>query len=156
MRYSLIVFLFILSSCSTMDQSKLEEKEFFEIVITIAEGWNKGNAKLAAQFFSDNAVYEEPPKKQFYQGKNDIYNFFGGEEGHEIPMKMQWHNLAFNEKEQIGFGEYTFSMNNQYHGIVVMKFDNKKISKWREYQYKSDLNWKNFTGESEFESTTPK
>jgi len=154
--YSVVVFLLILCGCKKPDQAKLDEKKFFEIVNTIAKGWNEGNAKIAAQFFSVDAVYVEPPKKQLYHGKTEIFNFFGGERGHEKPMKMKWHNLSFNEKEQIGFGEYTFSMNNQYHGIVVMKFDSAKISKWREYQYKSDLNWKDFTGESEFESLKQK
>jgi hypothetical protein len=152
MKYSPAVLLIILCSCDAIDQSKLTEKEFLEIVNTIEKGWNEGNAKLAVQFFSDDAVYEEPPKKQFYHGKNEIYNFFGGEKGYELPMKMKWHNLSFNEKEQIGFGEYTFSMNNQYHGIVAIKFEHKKILRWREYQYKSDLSWKEFTGESHFES----
>ena len=65
---------------------------------------------------------------------------------------MKWHNLAFNEEAQIGFGEYTFEMNSQYHGIVIMQFENGEIVKWREYQYKSELNWKEFTGESGFET----
>jgi len=156
MRYSPVVLLLILCGCNKTNQAKLDEKEFFEVVSTLATGWNEGDAKMAAQFFSADAVYVEPPKKQLYRSKIEIFNFFGGEKGYEKPMKMKWHNLSFNEKEQIGFGEYTFSMNNQYHGIVVMKFDNRKISKWREYQYKSDLNWKDFTGESEFESLKQK
>ena len=41
-------------------------------------------------------------------------------------------------------------MNNQYHGIVIMRFENGKILKWREYQYQSSLDWKDFAGESEF------
>ena len=146
-------FLTIISiNCKNMDSETIDEEQFIKIVNDIAKGWNEGNAELSARYFDDNAVYEEPPKKQFYKGQNNIYEFFGGEEGFNIPMKMKWHNLAFNTKNQIGFGEYTFSMNNQYHGIVVMKFENGKIIKWREYQYESDLDWKNFTGESEFET----
>ena len=131
--------------------SRLDEKEFSQILEGIEKSWNTGDARRAAEFFTDDAVYEEPPKKQFYRGKNEIYEFFGGKKGFEKPMKMKWHNLSFNEEKQIGFGEYTFAMNNQYHGIVVIKFDNKKISKWREYQYKSELDFKNFAGESWFE-----
>jgi ketosteroid isomerase-like protein len=155
MKYIAVVALFGLSSCDVMVESRLDEKEFSQILAGIEKSWNAGDARRAAEFFSDDAVYEEPPKKQFYRGKNEIYEFFGGEKGVEKPMKMKWHNLSFNEEEQIGFGEYTFAMNNQYHGIVIIKFDNKKISKWREYQYKSELDFQNFTGESGFESFDP-
>jgi 2-polyprenyl-3-methyl-5-hydroxy-6-metoxy-1,4-benzoquinol methylase len=41
--------------------------------------------------------------------------------GTDIPMKMIWHHLAFNEEGQIEFGEYTFEMHEGYHGIVVVK-----------------------------------
>lgn len=135
-----------------MKTSKIDNEEFLSIVQDISTGWNSGNAELASKYFAENAIYEEPPKKQFYKGKKDIFEFFGGKEGYEIPMKMKWHNLAFNKEKQVGFGEYTFEMNSQYHGIVIMQFENGKIAKWREYQYKSELDWKEFTGESEFET----
>lgn len=152
MKLTSILFLLFISISCYINVENINEEEFIKIVNDIAKGWNEGNAELAAQYFDENAVYEEPPKKQFYKGQKNIFEFFGGEKAFEIPMKMKWHNLAFNAKNQIGFGEYTFAMNNQYHGIVVIKFLNGKILKWREYQYQSDLDWKNFTGESEFET----
>jgi ketosteroid isomerase-like protein len=63
---------------------------------------------------------------------------------------MVWRHLAFDEEVQIGFGEYTFQMNNRYHGIVVVKVRDGKICNWREYQYKSNLEWKDFVGNNEF------
>lgn len=51
-------------------------------------------------------------------------------------MKMSWHHLAFNEQEQVGFGEYTFEMHGRYHGIVVVQVESGLIKQWREYQYK--------------------
>jgi hypothetical protein len=115
----------------------------------VAEGWNEGNAEKAANMFAENAIYEEPPKKQYYQGKAAIFEFFGGKKGFELPMKMTWHHFAFNEETQIGFGEYTFAMNKQYHGIVMVRVKDKKIASWREYQYESSLDWSVFSGESE-------
>ena len=44
----------------------------------------------------------------------------------------------------------TFQMNNRYHGIVVVKVRDGKICNWREYQYKSNLEWKDFVGNNEF------
>jgi hypothetical protein len=144
-----VVLLFMIC-CVKETPSGIDEEEFIRIAADIAKGWNEGNAALAARHFSNDAVYEEPPKKQFYRGQKSIYEFFGGEKGFDKPMRMKWHNLAFNSAQQCGFGEYTFAMNNQYHGIVVMKFEEGRIVKWREYQYKSDLDWKTFAGESGF------
>ena len=151
MKYIVFISLLLpLFSCKQTKSREINDEQFTSIALSISKGWNEGNAKLAAQYFADNAVYEEPPKKQFYKGKENIFEFFGGEKGYNMPMKMKWHNLAFNKESQIGFGEYTFAMNNQYHGIVIMRFENGKILKWREYQYQSRLDWKDFAGESEF------
>jgi hypothetical protein len=152
MRVIIFLSVFLSIGCSSKRMDTLDEKSFADIATNIAKGWNEGNAAFASQYFDDNAVYEEPPKKQLYKGRNEIFEFFGGDTGFEIPMKMEWHNLAFNEEKQIGFGEYTFAMNNQYHGIVVMKFENGKIVRWREYQYKSTEGWDDFAAESKFKT----
>jgi len=152
MRLTIFLPLIFLMECSSGNVEVIDEKYFIEVTTNIAKGWNEGNAEFAAQYFSDSAVYEEPPGKQLYKGRKEIFEFFGGDHGFDKPMKMEWHNLAFNEEKQIGFGEYTFSMNNQYHGIVIMKFENGKIVKWREYQYKSNLSWDEFADESKFKT----
>ena len=92
----------------------------------------------------------EPPDRQVYFGRQAVYDFFGGPVKPEPPMQMRWHHLAFNAEEEIGYGEYTFQMNNRYHGVVTVLLRNGKIAKWREYQYKSDLDWVTFTGRSKF------
>ena len=152
MRLTIFFPLIFLMKCSSGNVEVIDEKYFTEVATNIAKGWNEGNAALAAQYFADSSVYEEPPGKQLYKGRKEIFEFFGGEDGFDKPMKMAWHNLAFNEEKQIGFGEYTFAMNNQYHGIVIMKFENGKIVKWREYQYKSNLSWDEFVEESKFKT----
>ena len=65
-------------------------------------------------------------------------------------MKMTWHHLAFDEATQVGFGEYTFQMNNRYHGIVVVRIRDGRIANWREYQYQSPLDWETFVDENRF------
>ncbi len=112
---------------------------------TIADGWNEGNARKSADGFCEDAVYTEPPEKQVYQGREALYEFFGGDAGTEIPMHMTWHHLAFNEEEQIGFGEYSFRMYGNYHGVVIVKIENGLVKFWREYQYQTELNWKEFS-----------
>jgi hypothetical protein len=152
---ALSTVLLVLALVGAMTQSQSVEKptnetQFITLMRTIAEAWNEGNARKAADCFADNAVYLEPPDRQVYVGKEAIYAFFGGPTKPNPPMHMQWHRLAFNEREQVGFGEYTFQMNRRYHGIVTVQIDGGKIVKWREYQYQSNLDWAAFAGKSEF------
>lgn len=125
--------------------------EFSQLMQTVADGWDENNARKAADCFTENAVYTEPPDKQLYEGRETLFKFFGGDEGHQGQMKMRWHHLAFDEKSQIGFGEYTFRYEDyQTHGVAIVKVSNGRISNWREYQYKSDLEWERFVGKSKF------
>jgi hypothetical protein len=69
---------------------------------TIAAGWNEGNARKAADCFSEDAIYVEPPEKQLY------------------------------------------------HRIVTVKLESGLIKHWREYQYRTELNWQEFTSHNPF------
>jgi hypothetical protein len=129
---------------------KLKTSEFERLMHTVAHGWREGDAHKAADCFSADATYVEPPDKQLYHGRRELYEFFGGDAGTDLPMKMTWHHLAFNEEEQVGFGEYTFQLNNRYHGIVVVKLESGRIKHWREYQYRSELEWEDFSGHTPF------
>jgi ketosteroid isomerase-like protein len=129
---------------------KLTTLQFKNLMQTIADGWNEGNARKAADCFSEDAVYVEPPDKQVYRGRDALYEFFGGEEGTDLPMHMTWHHLAFNEDGQVGFGEYTFQMHGRYHGIVTVKLENGLVKFWREYQYKTELSWGEFASLNQF------
>lgn len=129
---------------------KLTIHEFQQLMQTVSDGWNEGNAHKAANCFSEDAIYVEPPDKQLYRGRAELYEFFGGDAGPDIPMHMTWHHLAFNEDEQIGFGEYTFQMHSRYHGIVVVKIESGLIKHWREYQYRTELDWDEFTSHNPF------
>jgi uncharacterized protein (TIGR02246 family) len=129
---------------------KTSQGEFRALMEAVAAGWNAGDARRAADCFTEDAVYSEPPRQQFYRGREALFQFFGGKEKPEPPMKMTWHHLAFDETAQIGFGEYTFQMNNRYHGIVVVRVRDGRIANWREYQYRSPLEWEQFVDENRF------
>jgi ketosteroid isomerase-like protein len=136
------------SSCSAGE--KITANGFESLMQTVADGWNEGDAKKAADCYTEDAIYTEPPDKQVYVGRKALYKFFGGDKKPEPPMKMTWHHLAFDETSQIGFGEYTFQMKNRYHGIVIVKIRGGKISSWREYQYNCDLEWRDFARKNDF------
>jgi ketosteroid isomerase-like protein len=124
--------------------------QFEKLMDTVAAGWNQGDARRAADCFAEDAVYMEPPNKQLYRGKKELFEFFGGAEGRKEAMKMTWHHLMFNQREQIGAGEFTFEFGGIVHGIVIVKIENGKITRWREYWYESDLDWLKFIGDSKF------
>jgi ketosteroid isomerase-like protein len=130
--------------------SKTSAAAFRSLMETVAAGWNEGDAHKAADCFTEDALYLEPPDRQFYSGRPALYEFFGGAKKPEPPMKMTWHYLAFDEDSQVGFGEYTFQMNRRYHGVVVVRLRGGKIANWREYQYESPLEWKEFVRKNEF------
>lgn len=145
----LVILLFL--SCSTQTDSTLTNEGFKELIHTVSEGWNTNNAKRAADCFTDGAVYIEPPDRQLYISKDSLFHFFGGTQGRKNPMNMTWHHAVFEEENQVGFAEYTFKYKGRStHGIVIIKIVDGKIDKWREYQYRSYVDWKTFIGKSAF------
>jgi uncharacterized protein (TIGR02246 family) len=149
---SLIVPLLLAGSAPSGADGRapLREDDFKALMTQVADGWNEGNAAKAAESFAEDAVYIEPPNHQVYLGKKALYKFFEGPAKPPLVMHMAWHHLAFDEKRQVGFGEYTFEMNHRYHGVVVVLIREGKIARWREYQYKSDLAFETFAGLSGF------
>jgi hypothetical protein len=137
------LLLLLLAACRSAP-----EAQFRTLMERVATGWNSGDARLAADCFAEDAVYEEPPGKQLYKGRAALYEFFGGEE--KLPMKMRWHHLAFDPATGVGFGEYTFALNRQYHGIVIVKISGGLIVRWREYQTQSPLPYEEFARETAF------
>lgn len=129
---------------------KIPTPAFQKLMQTVAEGWNEGNARKAADCFALDAVYAEPPGKQLYRGRAELYEFFGGDKPPQPPMSMEWHHLVFDPETQIGSGEYTFQMDQRYHGMVIVRLKDGLIATWREYQYPSSLSWGEFVGESAF------
>jgi len=67
---------------------KISTDEFNKLMQAIADGWNEGNAGKAADCFGEDAIYVEPPEKQLYHGRAELYEFFGGDNGTDIRMKM--------------------------------------------------------------------
>lgn len=122
----------------------MNTQEFKILMQTVAEGWNEGNAQKAVDCFTENATYIEPPDKQLFQGKEQLFIYFGGGSERKKQMKMIWHNLFFDEEKQIGAGEYTFEMSDKNHGVVVVELHKGKIKLWREYQWSGNLDRNDF------------
>ena len=62
-----------------MNNNNLTRLEFTELLQRLADGWNRGEARQAANCFTQDALYTEPPDKQYYAGRDALYQFFGGD-----------------------------------------------------------------------------
>ena len=137
----------LLTGCARAPGQSIEEgatAEFRAVMNTLARAWSEGDARRAADCFTEDAVYIEPPDKQIYRGREALYRFFGGDAGRPGQMTMRWHHLAFDEESQIGFGEFSFTYGSTVHGVAVVRLREGKIANWREYWYESDLSWDEF------------
>ena len=134
-------------ACSPAE--KVTNQQFRAVMQTVADGWNRGNAELAASCFAETAVYSAPPGLP-RRGRKALYDFFGGSKGRDLPMHMTWHNLIFDPAQQIGVGEYTFRYKIQTHGLVIVKIEHGLITHWREYEVESNLPWDQFAAENKF------
>src|SRR6266511_2101377 len=119
-------------------------REFQAVMRNLAEAWNSGESRTAAECFTEDAIYTEPPDKQVYRGREALFRFFGGPAGRPGQMKMRWHHLAFDPDTQIGFGEFSFTYGTTVHGIAVVRLRQGRIANWREYWYESTLPWDQF------------
>lgn len=128
---------------------QLDARGFRFLMQTVEEGWNRGDAGLAASCFAEHAIYSSPPDPP-HVGRHNLYEWFGGTGGRELPMHMRWHHLVFDPTRQLGVGEFTFRYRIQTHGLVIVKISNGLIVNWREYEVESPLPWGQFVGENRF------
>ena len=126
----------------------MDRAGFAELMRTLAHAWSTGDARTAADCFTADVVYVEPPDRQRYVGRAEVFELSGGDD--PPAMSMTWHHLVYDPEQRIGFGEYTFRGRRQYHGIVAVQIREGGIARWREYQYPDDADWDRFVGDSRF------
>ena len=134
-----------------MPMGKLTTTQFTELMQKVATGWNQGNARMAADCFSEDAIYSSPPSKKIRRGRQALYEFFGGAKGRPAPMHMEWHHFAFDPETETGFGEYTLRYRGyQAHGVAEVRIRNAEIRNWREYEIASKLSYDQFVAGNVF------
>lgn len=123
---------------------------FVELMNRLADAWNHGDARLAADCFTEDARYSSPPEPRVRRGREDLFRFFGGEHGRPRPMHMVWHHLVFDETQQLGAGEYTFDYDLRTHGMVLVRIAGGRIAQWREWEHASSLSFEALTKDNAF------
>lgn len=111
----------------------LDRAGFEALLGRLADGWTRGDAAHAADQFTPDAIYTEPPGRQVYRGRAELFRFFGGTSGRPGAMTMTWHRMAFDPATQRGFGEFSFRYGSQVHGVAVIDVRGGRIAQWREY-----------------------
>jgi hypothetical protein len=132
----------------TPPAGRLDAATFELLLEGLADAWNRGDARAAADCFTPDAIYVEPPQKQVYRGRDSLFRFFGGDAGRAGAMSMSWHRFAFDPTLQAGMAEFTFRYGTQVHGVVVVDTRDRLISQWREYWYASELAFDEFVAPS--------
>jgi hypothetical protein len=123
----------------------IDLSEFKQLLEKMAAGWNEGNPSKSLECFTKDATYIEPPNKQFFQGHDQLYIYFGGDGAKPGQMKLVWHGIFFDEEKQTGAGEYTFEMNDIiHHGVAVVELEEGKIKFWREYDFPGVISFNEF------------
>jgi len=131
----------------------ISSSRFEQMMSALAAARKEGNPAKAADLFTHGAVYSSLTAGQTYKGQEAIARWFGTKlaaKGKTPKATLTWHHLFFNEADQVGAGEFTQEGNSSYHGVVVLKIENGKISHWREYRLASSLSWERFTADNQF------
>jgi uncharacterized protein (TIGR02246 family) len=132
----------------------MDTPEFAALLRRVADGWNLGDPRAAADCFTVDAVYVEPPDTQRHVGRDNLAAFFHGDGPEPRRMSMTWHHVAYDPETATGFGEYSFSIPGSIpggfaaHGVAVVTVQEGRIATWREYQYPSTLSFREFAGDS--------
>jgi SnoaL-like domain len=126
----------------------LDREGFVSLMEGLADAWNRGDSRTALESFTDDAHYVEPPDEQRYEGRDQLFAFFGADD--PPPMSLAWHHLVFDPELQMGAAEYTYRATSTYHGVTLVRLRDGLIADWREYQYPSDLDWEAFSAGDRF------
>lgn len=121
--------------------------EFTASLEALAQAWTDRDYEKAASFFAEDVRYADPLHYRF-ASRADLLRFFQDDDGY--PQRTVWHNLVFDEEQQVGAAEYTYEGTHRYHGLVLIKVSGGKLSHWREYQHISPLEWKDFCSGTDF------
>jgi hypothetical protein len=125
----------------------MTKKQFEDTLRSIAAAWAAKDYNLAASFFASDVKYGDPTSYT-NNGREELLRFFVEDEGYD--QSTVWHNILFDEDQQLGAAEYTYQGTHRYHGFVLIKVSGDKIVRWREYQHISPLEWEEFVQATKF------
>lgn len=114
-------------------ESRLSADGFVSLMERLADAWSRQDTDRGIECFTEDAVYMQPPAEQLFRGRAELRKYFGAL---KPGTTMKFHHLAFDERTQRGFGEFTFGSVGAAkadHGVTVVEVREGRIASWREY-----------------------
>jgi hypothetical protein len=125
----------------------MTRKEFRDLLHSLADAWSRRDYATARSVFAEDVRYGDPMRYSF-NGRGELRAFFENDEGYD--QRTAWHTIVFDEDQQVGAAEYTYEGTHRYHGTVLIKIENGRISRWREYQHVDPREWEEFSSATAF------
>lgn len=125
----------------------MTKSEIQDVLQSLAGAWSRRDYATAADFFAADVRYGDPTRYSF-NGRVEIRAFFEDDEGYD--QSTVWHTIIFDEEQQMGAVEYTYEGTHRYHGTVLVKIEDGKIARWREYQHIDPREWEDFVATTAF------
>jgi hypothetical protein len=119
----------------------MTKDEFNILLEELAIGWTTRDYRAVADHFAEKVFYCDP-QNYTLRDRASLLAFFEDDDGK--PQSCQFHGGVFDEAVQQGVAEYTYEGTFRYHGTVWIEFREDKIVSWREYQHRSEKDWKDF------------
>jgi len=115
--------------------------DFEEMLRSLADGWTNRDYESVAGHFAADVFYSDSLNYTLTD-RGQLLAFFRDDD--DKPQSCVFHGHIFDEDRQIGVAEYTYEGTFRYHGTVWIELRDDKIESWREYQHRSDKDWKTF------------
>ena len=125
----------------------MTKEEFTTLLYSLSDAWAKRDYVAAISAFADDVRYADPLRYSM-SNKAELQKFFQDDEGYT--QSTVWHMILFDEQQQVGAAEYTYDGTYRYHGTVLVKIHEDKISRWREYQHIDGREWDEFISGTSF------
>ena len=106
--------------------------EFLELLRTLEAGWNTGDAAAVAACFAERLEYTDS-QRYCFTSRAELLPFFTLQPGET--QHVDWHAIVFDEEQQAGAAEYTYTGSYTYHGLVLIRVADGLVTLWREYQF---------------------
>ena len=119
---------------------------FRSLLERLATAWAELDAEGAADCFTDDAIYVEPPDAQLFRGRSELIAYFSPL---EPGTYLDLHSIWFDETSQTGAAEFGFGVRGHEradHGVAVVEVRDGLIAGWREYLRSGPASFEEFVG----------
>lgn len=127
-----------------MPTGPIDYAGFAALLGRLAVAWEAQDAEAAADCFTEEAVYMEPPDQQLFRGRSELTAYFS-------PLKpgtfLEFQGIWFDVGSQRGAAEFSFGVRGAEladHGVAIVQVEDGLIASWREYHVKGPVDFAAF------------